>query len=59
MSCFVWAGEDRGHGGCVYLQEEATPDHDALLHSTQYPAVQEEDSPVGAAAGVHAGAGKQ
>lgn len=60
MSClFALAGEERGHGGCVHLQKEATPDHDALLHCPQYSAVQEEDSPAGAAAGVHAGTGQE
>lgn len=51
------AGEEWSDGGRVHIQEETSRDHNALLRLTQHAAVQEEDRAVGAAAGIHAGAG--
>lgn len=51
------AGEIWSDGGRLYVQEKATPDHDALLHLSQYTAVQEEDGAVGAVIGIYAGTG--
>ncbi|CAF96165.1 unnamed protein product [Tetraodon nigroviridis] len=48
-------GTSRGRGGRLHLPQEAAPDHDALLLLAQHAAIQEEDGPAGAPAGIHAG----
>lgn len=51
-------GKVRSNRGCVYFQEETTPDYDALFLCIKYSSVQEENSFVRTSTWIYAGSGK-